>query len=142
MKVEVQCGCDGVTIEVIDYENGAAENVDDANWLLCYVIVKAGVFSGEYQGSFTTGDFAEFHRQLAAALERLDGTASFETMEDALRISVEIKRNGEATISGVARTMDMPGTNLSFSLVSDQSCLAHTCSQLESVVRTFPVKTA
>jgi hypothetical protein len=142
MKVEIHDGSDFVAIEVMDYENAAAENIDDANWLLCYVTLKASVFSGRYRTSFTTEDFAKFHRELASAVERLDGTATFETIEDALRISVEIKPNGEATITGVATTMDMPRTSLSFSFVSDQSCLAQTCSQLKSILRTFPVKTA
>jgi hypothetical protein len=65
MKVEIHGGSDFVSIEVLDYENAAAKNSDDANWLDCNIRLKASIFSGEYQTTFRTEDFVEFHRQLA-----------------------------------------------------------------------------
>lgn len=142
MNVEIK-GCDGlISIEVIDYENAAPETPEDANWLLCYVTVRAGVFSGEYQASLTTQDFVEFQQQLATAVGRLEGTACFETMEDAVRFTVEMRPNGEALINGVARPVGTPRTSLAFEMTSDQSCLSETNSQLQAVVHTFPIKAA
>jgi hypothetical protein len=140
MNVQIK-GSDGlVSIDVIDYENTAAETPEDANWLSCYITVKAGVFAGEYQASLTTHDFVDFQQQLARAVERLEGAACFETMEDVLRIAVDVKSNGHALISGIARSVGAGRTHLTFEITSDQSCLSETNSQLQAIVQTFPTK--
>ena len=71
----------------------------------------------------------------------MSGTASFQTYEDNLRLTVEIKRSGQAEVSGTARRRDKPRVDLSFAVESDQTFLTETCSQLASVVQGFPVKT-
>jgi hypothetical protein len=66
------------------------------------VVVKADVFSGEFEVSLTTQDFEDFQKQLATVVERLAGIACFENMEETLRISVEVQSNGEVVINGAA----------------------------------------
>ena len=141
MKLEIRCNEGFISIEVLEYENCSAETSEDANWLSCYVAIKTDAFSGEFQASFMTEDFTDFQKQLAAVVESLEGSARFETMENALQFSVEMKSNGEAAIMGHANAVNAPRTVLSFSMTSDQSCTTETNTQLQAITTTFPVKT-
>jgi hypothetical protein len=142
MSVEVEIkGQDGVVaVTVLGYENAEAENSSDANWLVCRVHVRVGAVRSDFRAAFTTHDFVAFASELGALLEGRAAVATFDTYEEALKVTVEMARKtGAARISGVAR-WDGSETAVSFTLDSDQSYLSSTVRSLDEVTRRFPVR--
>lgn len=144
MSFKIEIGGQGarLTVEVLGYENPSAQDISDANWLRCQVMIRIGerAFSADFPASFTTSDFVRFREELSTVLTKLSGTASFLTDEEALCLSIEIGRTGGALVEGVAQTDGQPQASLSFSFDSDQSFLSRTLHDLEAVVTHFPVK--
>jgi hypothetical protein len=141
VAVEIAGQAAHVRIEVLGYENPAAQNASDANWLTCRVVVNVRGFEGRVDAALTTQDFAAFTRSLRVAVDTVRGEALFETDEDALRLNVELRSTGTAAISGYLREPDRPGTSLNFTFESDQSHLRRTVEELDQVNGAFPVRT-
>jgi len=140
VNVEVAGQAALVRIEVIGYENLAANNPSDANWLTCRVEVRVRGFEGHLNAAFTTQDFAAFSKSLRSAVAALHGWAVFEADEDALQLKVEFNVTGTVTISGSLREPDRPGTYLAFSFESDQTFMSRTVEALDEVSHRFPVR--
>ena len=140
VNVEVAGEAAHVRIEVIGYENPAAENLSDANWLTCRVEVRVRGFEGRVDASFTTQEFAAFSRSLRSAVSDLKGEATFETDEDALRLDVKFNTTGKAAVTGTLHEPDRPRTTLTFSFESDQTFMRRTVDALNEVTRQFPVR--
>jgi len=129
-----------ILIEVLGYENAAASNDSDSNWLTSTVTVVAGAFSGQLNGSLTTQNFAYFHRELGEILGSLKGKAVFEADEEWLHFEVEMGSRGTAKVRGVAIANDGTGASLTFAFETDQTYLTQTKSALDSVVKSFPIR--
>ncbi|MCL5773494.1 MAG: hypothetical protein M1536_03860 [Firmicutes bacterium] len=129
-----------LSIEVFNYENSSAQNISDANWLKCRVVLNIYPFSGNFDASFTTQDFVRFLDDLRKILSELSGTASFLTDEDTLRLTVKMEKTGGVQISGIAEVSDQTHVTLSFSFKSDQTFVSQTYRELEAIVLQFPVK--
>jgi len=142
VNVEVAGPAANVKIEVLGYENLAAENLSDANWVTCRVEVRVRNFAGHVDASFTTHDFVSFTKSLRPAVADLRGEAVFETDEDALRLNVKFSATGKATVTGSLREPDRPQTSLAFIFESDQTFMRKTLDALNAVVQQFPVRTA
>jgi hypothetical protein len=127
-----------LTIQVLGYENPAAENEDDANWLSCRLVLTVGPFHADLAVSFTTCDFPDFLRELKSAYTQLSGAASFQTLEDAVRLDIRVEPSGKAQVSGIVQVANEAQAALSFSYGSDQSFLGQTLQELEAVVQQFP----
>ena len=143
MSVEIEINGQGsrLRVEVLGYENPSAQDISDANWLRCQVMIKIGeAFLADFPASFTTSDFVRFRDELSTVLTKLSGTASFLTDEEALSLSIDIGRTGGALVSGVAQTEGQPQASLSFSFDSDQSFLIQTLHGLDALVTHFPIK--
>ena len=130
-----------IIIEVSGYERPIAQNIDDANWLTCRVFVNLGYFSGEYPATFVTSDFVRFRNELKNVLSEMGGSASFETCEESLNCSIEMKKTGIAQIGGKVQIHGNVITALQFSFQSDQSFLTETLLQVEAIIRDYPVRT-
>jgi hypothetical protein len=128
------------SIEVLGYENPGAQDPSDANWLSCRVTVKAHSFCAECSASFTAQDFSEFGEQLSAVMRRMGGTAAFQTDEDVLSLSIDVRKTGTAQVTGTLRVVGSPSATLSFGFESDQTFLSETQRQLEALTRAFPAK--
>ncbi len=140
LEVEVAGQSARVRIEVHGYENPAARNPSDANWLTCRVEVRVKKFLGELDATFTTQDFAAFARHLRSMVTDLNGVAAFETDEDALRLDVELTHTGTAQVSGTLRDVDWPQTSFTFLFETDQTFLRRTADALDEVTRRFPIR--
>lgn len=143
MSVAIEIAGHGayVRIDVLGYENPDAQGTSDANWLTCRVEVSVNGFEGRADAAFATHDFADFGRSLRAAVTAVNGEARFETDEDALRLSVEFRRTGTASITGTLRDPDRSNNTLTFSFESDQAYLRYTVDALAQVNVAFPVRT-
>ena len=128
------------TIDVLRYENDAAQNVNDANWLSCHVAVAGPRCRIETAAAFTTHEIKDFTESLRRAVQTLDGTAAFETMEQALTLRIQVSKSGTAKVAGVLRVDEVWTVNVSFAFESDQSFLQDTVRQLDAIGRVFPPK--
>jgi hypothetical protein len=131
---------DSISIEVLGYENAAASNESDANWLRSKVRVAAGPFSGDANGALTTQDFVYFERELTEMLRTLQGKATFQTDEDWLRFEIRMGSRGTATISGAVKASGASQASLRFSFETDQSFLGSTKRGLAEITANFPIK--
>jgi hypothetical protein len=140
IEIEIKGHGGGIGIVVLGYENPAATNSSDANWLVSRVRVGIGPFRGEVSATFTTQDFARFRQQLRAFLEGERSSATFETDEQALELRIEGKPAGAIPISGTIRHLSAPTVVLSFRLDSDQSSLRAVLDALDAVSKELPVR--
>jgi hypothetical protein len=129
-----------ISIEVLGYENTAATNESDANWLKSRIRIVAGPFSGELDASLTTQDFVYLERELTDVLRTFEGKATFQTDEDWLYFQIEMGSRGAAIISGALKANSGSRTSLSFSFETDQSYLTQTKHALAQVLKCFPIR--
>ena len=127
-----------LTIDVHGYERDSFQDPYDANWLKCSVDLEVGRFRGAVDASFTTQDFARFLSELDQVVQGDARVASFQTMEEALSIRVEVDRAGRAVLAGSLREIDAGGSELSYSIDSDLSFLQRSHAELKRIVAEFP----
>lgn len=125
-------------IEVVSHSDVATIDPDDAEWIRCDVELKVGGLRALIGANFVRDDFANLGDELAAALETVSGTASFETYEDALAFEVAFQPNGGAQVSGRAVGSERPRAVVSFDFETDQSYLRQSLVQLRRITRAFP----
>ena len=128
-----------ITLEISRYERPDARLVSDKNWLAGNVQINVGPFSAAYEARFETYDFASFYGEVKNMLETLNGTAHFQCTEECLTLTISIGSRGEATIRGVAKSLESLGTSLNFSFDSDQSYLGRVLDSLGNLCDQFPV---
>jgi hypothetical protein len=129
-----------IAIKAISYERARADNISDANWIACNVILDIPPFCGEFEASFSTEDFRYFERELGLLSESLAGKAVFETDEGALRLLLVMRSRGELTVEGEAVFVGTARTSLKFRFSSDQSYLDDLLRGIGTITREFPVK--
>jgi hypothetical protein len=129
-----------ILIEVSGYERPATQDAYDANWLKCHVAINLGYFTGEYPAAFMTSDFVRFRDDLKKILSTMDGLASFETCEEALNCTIEMRGSGTARIQGGAQVQQSIAATLSFSFESDQSFVTQTMREVEAIIAQYPVR--
>ena len=69
----------------------------------------------------------------------LEGTASFDTVEGGIRLSLIGDGNGGVRVSGEAVDPADTGNRLLFDFAVDQACLRDICQSLEYLLAAFPV---
>lgn len=143
--VQIQGDGNIIQIEVFGYERPDANDEYDANWLRARCSVSVGEFSAVLSLALVTHDFARFAGELEQTVQLLKGTASFSTAEAGLAIEIRFTTAGHAEVFGSARSQRsiVPDVSeLSFSLETDQSFLAHTVRELKTIVSRFPVRSS
>jgi hypothetical protein len=131
-----------IVIDVLGYENTRANDVDDANWLMCRVAVRVGPLSAKIEAAFTTSDFTDFRQSVEALLSGINDQASFATHEEALEIHLSRAGSGRIRVTGTARTFQVPGGTLSFSFDSDHPALEHMHRDVAGVINQYPYRSA
>jgi hypothetical protein len=131
-----------LAVEVLGYENPAATNLWDAEWLSCRVSASIPGFEGHIEASLTTRDFERLLTELREALTRMSGSASLVTDEEQLRVRIDIRGAGAAEISGEVTSVGRPKGSLIFSFDSDQTYLLQILEVTERVVTMFPSRSS
>jgi len=126
-----------IVIEGTGHERPPGSDRWDANWLTCSVELCIGGFAGQYHATFLTWEFAHFPDALKPVLESSCGTASFDTLEQALCFQVALRATGRALATGKARVRANTSAELAFSFETDQTFLVESLKALESVVLEF-----
>jgi len=101
--------------------------------------IRAGAFRGEYEALLRTNELASFRDQLATLHAALNGSATFETMEQWLRVDIQGDGRGHFLAKCEARDQPGVGNTLRFELSFDQTELPPVLAALNEVVRAFPV---
>lgn len=127
-------------ITIHGYENDAAMNESDANWLRCNARVDAHGFRGGALVAITTRDFGRFAAELRAVLDGSGQRAELVTDEDQIRATVELGRGGRAVIAGELSYDGGPKVRLSFTCQSDQTYLHRTLREVDTALATFPAR--
>lgn len=139
ITVPIEGNGGSILIEVFGYENVAASNESDANWLRARIKIFAGPFSGVIDAALTTQDFFYFDRELAEVLRTFKGKAVFQTDEDWLCFEVEMGSLGTANVRGTAKAIGSR-SSLMFSFNTDQSYLTNTKRAVAEVTEKFSIR--
>jgi len=128
-----------VRFEIFGREHPEQSDYWDGNWLLTHVILRAGGFRGEFQPSLRVEEFVRLRDGVRVCMTDLRGTFVFETMEDQLTIIA--KGDGLGHFRAECRAEDVAGTGneLTFTVDLDQTYLQPLASQLDAVLRAYPV---
>lgn len=127
-----------IRIELIKQSNPNAELDWDKNWLKGLVKVKAGVFSGEFKAEFMTVDFVSFKNELEKLYYKLNGIATFHTLES--QVEIKIIGDGIGHLNAECEVLDYAGTGnkLIFEINFDQTHIPKILNQLEKITDRFP----
>jgi len=127
-----------IRIELIKQSNPNAELDWDKNWLKGLVKVKAGGFSGEFKADFMTVDFVSFKNELTKLYDKLNGIATFSTLES--QVEIKIVGDGIGHLNAECEVMDYAGigNKLEFEINFDQTHIPKIINQLEKITNRFP----
>ena len=127
-----------IRIELIKQSHPNAEMDWDANWVKGFVNVKAGCFLGEFKAEFMTIDFVSFRNELAKLYDKLNGIATFHTLEN--QVEIKIVGDGIGHLNAEIEVMDFAGmgNKLKFEINFDQTHIPKLLNELEKIIHKFP----
>lgn len=127
-----------IRIDLIDFSHPNAELDWDKNWVKGFVKVKAGGFLGEFKASFMTVDFVSFKNELTQLYDKLNGIATFSTLES--QVEIKIIGDGIGHLKAECEVMDSAGigNKLEFEINFDQTHIPKILNQLEKIINQFP----
>ncbi len=130
---------DLIRLEPISFTLPDADSAWDRSWIKTNVIVKAGVFSGQFVAEFMTTDFEQLKQQLEILDNDFKGTAIFNPLEQQLLLKIKGDGLGHFEIDCEAAPERFLGQTLSFSINFDQTEIKNHIRQLEIITKQFPV---
>ena len=128
-----------IRIELIKYSHSNTEMDWDANWVRGFVKVKGGKFTGEFCAELMTIDFVNFKNELGKLYEKLNGIATFKTLES--QVEITIIGDGIGHLIAKCKVMDKAGigNKLEFEIDFDQTHIPKILNQLENINDKYPV---
>lgn len=120
-------------------ENPEATDADDGNWICATIEIAAGAFRGSFEANLRAEDFVLFRDALRPLYERLDGGATFDTMEGWL--SIAVRGDGKGDFHAACEAVDRPGlgNRLTFAIDFDQTELPAMIRGLDAICEAVPV---
>jgi hypothetical protein len=137
--LEFKDGEDIIRLEPVNFTFPKAELDWDRNWVKTRVIIKGGVFSGQYIAEFMTTDFEMFKRELKALDNDFNASATFEPLEQQLVLKIKGDGLGHFEVDCEATPEPHLGQTLSFSISFDQTQIKEYVRQLEKIIKTYPI---
>jgi hypothetical protein len=129
-----------VEIRVIGYAYPCCGEQYDDNWINAEIGLGVGRFRATFPAFLQTTDFSRLQRDLGQFYRTLDGSVTFETIEDQLKLIFNIDKCGHIHIDGAARDEAGTGNTLKFQLDFDQTYMTSSLSELDSLVEMFPFR--
>ena len=130
-----------IEINVLNYERAPVGEYWDDNWLNVEISICAGGFRGKASATIITSELEKFLSELKALHEKLNGTATFTTLEEQLSLRLNGDGKGHIELRGEVADQAGIGNRLNFTLQFDQSQLGTSVRELEKVTAQFPVRT-
>jgi hypothetical protein len=97
--------------------------IGSEGWFDAEVEVRCDGWHGKFRASFMQGELSHFAQELRILYEQLNGKAILAPMEPNLELSFTGDGKGHVEVEGTARNNFHTGTELSFRLDLDQTCL-------------------
>jgi hypothetical protein len=110
-------------------------------WFDTEVEVRCDGWRGKFGASFMQGELSGFAQQVQNLHQHLHGKATLEPIEPNLKLSLSGDGKGHVEINGVARNQFHTGTELTFKMQLDQTCLpgiAKALADIDPCPRTIP----
>lgn len=139
VRIGTEAG-DRVIVRVLGYQDPAATDAWDGNWLRCEIELRAGAFGGTFPALMRVGDFASFRDEIDALYDRLSGHARFATLEGWLAIDLAGDGKGGVQVEGAAVDDPGAGNRLAFAFALDQTFLPPIARQLRAITDAFPAR--
>ena len=133
---------DHVSVRALGRTHPTAGDHWDGNWIPCRIAVRSQPFSGEFPGDLRTDEVAGLRDDLERLRTRLDGEASFTTLDGHLAFDVRGDGLGHFTVAGEARADPGSGTALVFALEFDQTLIPAVLAISMGSWRRFPSRGA
>ena len=116
---------------LFDYQEG--------NWIDCEFEVAAGAFRGKFRADLRSEEFHALREDTEGLSRALEGSASFNTVEGCIALTLTGDGNGAVRVSGEAVDLADAGNRLLFDFEIEQTCLPDICQSLEYLLAAFPV---
>ncbi len=126
-------------VELIKYNYSNAQLDWDNNWISSKISIKSGAFSGQFNADLMAVDFKKFANELESLYDKLDGIASFNTLEDHIEIKITGDGFGHFVAKCIATDNVNIGNKLFFKIEFDQTIIPEMIAQLETINNKFPV---
>lgn len=129
-----------IRIELSNFNDLSTELSWSENWIKAIVHVKAGAFSGDFKADLTTWEFLTFKKELIVLYEKLNGSATFDTLEK--QVVIKVSGDGIGHLIADCDLEDQAGfgNRLNLKIYFDQTFLPELIRQLEKITAKFEVK--
>ncbi|HXC37176.1 MAG TPA: hypothetical protein VNV43_14970 [Candidatus Acidoferrales bacterium] len=104
------------------------------DWVRACAHVSVGGFRADIQMMILAGDMRRFLEALEPVYRDLRGVAEFTTLEDQLRLKVEVDHVGHVRVTGHVKDQAGLGNRLNLEVTFDQTLLWHTVSELSEAL--------
>ena len=131
---------DLIRIEPVQVYDDVSQLDWDRNWVRTKVIVKGGVFSGQFTADFMTTDFELLKRDLKSLDKDFKGTGKLEPLEGQLILNIIGDGLGHFEVNCKATDQPGYGGTLAFTLSFDQTELSRLINELDKITKAFPIK--
>jgi hypothetical protein len=129
-----------VAIRVLAREFPGNDDYWDGNWIRTQLIVTNGGVRADFHSFMRAEEFADFAEQVASLAQSPTGTATFETMENWLRLGITRVAEGTLDVRCAVHDADRFGSYLEFAIQDlDHTSLHPLAAALKAVVEQFPV---
>jgi hypothetical protein len=131
---------DHLTIEVLARMHPDNRDYWDGNWMVSPVTLRIGGFAGRIEAGLRMDELVGLREGLEKLLQRRDGTAELESMEEWLSLQVSFEPELGLTARGQAVAHPATGTKLVFRLEAlNQSDLRVWIDRLRAIEAEFPL---
>ena len=130
---------DHVTIEPVRRSYPDATDHENANWLGAVVALRAGTFRGEVDATLRADDFEQFRESLRKLHDRLEGEATFTTLEHWLAIRVMGDGKGHLVAQCVLRDEAAERNSLKLEIPVARESVPPMIQQLNEIIAQYPV---
>ncbi|MEA1786484.1 hypothetical protein U1E44_10310 [Arenibacter sp. GZD96] len=112
---------------------------EDGNWISAEININLGIIKGLFSVNLRTDDFQIFLKELKDLQLGKLSIAKFDTMEEGIHLKGVLNLNGNIEWDGVIK-FGNDNDKLSFKLVSDNMSLDTIVSDIENILKDYPVR--
>ena len=127
-------GSDHIIIDVVKCDRTKTKDHDDYSWLPGTVVISVGNFSGSYDFMPRIEEIEMFKNEISTLYQKLNGIATFETLEDQIKLTLSGNGRGCIFVSGIATDSPGRGNRLHFTFDIDQTYLPNLINELDSII--------
>lgn len=128
-----------IEIKVLERLYPESVGLWEGDWVKAAISVEIPGYSADFHADLRAGEFKDFREQLNAMNQKLEGTASLISIENAIEVKGSMDSQGGIYWEARTRYPISTGALLDFEFGSDQSYLDPLIKELDEVLTEFPV---